>query len=197
MRVEVIKSSGGYWYSTRTGEQFDVKDKHDNTYYVTVGDDVRHIHEFHCKVVEEKQESRIMKVGDKLKYKGGMNPECFSYKFIKFDEIYEIITVDDIGINVRVGGDWICCFSSEEINSMFTPLTESKDTHYDNTNGSLYLFANQHELNAYEFEVIKRIVRCRKKGEWITDLEKTIRVIELYLKEQGNLYENQTEKLND
>jgi hypothetical protein len=71
-----------------------------------------------------------------------------------------------------------------------------KDLHYDNTNGSLYLFASQHELNAYEFEVIKRIVRCRKKGEWITDLEKTIRVIELYLKEQGNLYENQKEKLN-
>lgn len=72
-----------------------------------------------------------------------------------------------------------------------------KDIHYDNTNGSLYLFANQHELNAYEFEVIKRIVRCRKKGEWITDLEKTIRVIELYLKEQGNLYENQIEKINN
>ena len=71
-----------------------------------------------------------------------------------------------------------------------------KDTHYNNENGSLYLFANQHELNAYEFEVIKRIVRCRKKGEWITDLEKTIRVIELYLKEQGNLYENQIEKIN-
>ena len=32
-----------------------------------------------------------------------------------------------------------------------------KDLHYDNTNGSLYLFANQHELNAYEFDVIKRI----------------------------------------
>lgn len=71
-----------------------------------------------------------------------------------------------------------------------------KDIHYNNTNGSLYLFASQHELNAYEFEVIKRIVRCRKKGEWITDLEKTIRVIELYLKEQGNLYENQIEKIN-
>lgn len=70
-----------------------------------------------------------------------------------------------------------------------------KDIHYNNENGSLYLFANQHELNAYEFEVIKRIVRCRKKGEWITDLEKTIRVIELYLKEQGDLYENQREKL--
>jgi hypothetical protein len=131
MRVEVIKSSGGYWYSTRTGEQFDVKEKHDSTYYVTVGDDVRHIHEFHCKVVEEKEETFVI------------------------------------------------------------------DAHYDNTNGSLYKFAADHDLNAYEFEVIKRIVRCRKKGEWITDLEKTIRVIELYLKEQSYLYENQKENLNN
>ena len=58
-----------------------------------------------------------------------------------------------------------------------------KDQHYDNTNGSLYLFAEQHELNAYEFDIIKRIVRCRKKGQFRDDLEKTIRVIELYLKE--------------
>jgi hypothetical protein len=58
-----------------------------------------------------------------------------------------------------------------------------KDTHYNNENGSIYLFANQHELNAYEFDAIKRIVRCRKKGQFRDDLEKTIRVIELYLKE--------------
>lgn len=60
-----------------------------------------------------------------------------------------------------------------------------KDQHYNNTNGSLYLFAEQHELNAYEFDIIKRIVRCRKKGQFREDLEKTIRVIELYLKETG------------
>jgi hypothetical protein len=110
MKVEVIKSSGGYWYSTRTGEQFDVKEKHDSTYYVTVGDDIRHIHEFHCKVVEE-------------------------------------------------------------------------DAHYDNSNGSLYKFAADHDLNAYEFDIIKRIVRCRKKGRFEEDLEKTVRVINLYYKE--------------
>ena len=31
--------------------------------------------------------------------------------------------------------------------------------HYDNTNGSLYKFAQDHKLNAWEFDVIKRIVR--------------------------------------
>ena len=64
-------------------------------------------------------------------------------------------------------------------------IDESKDTHYDNTNGSLYKFAVDHNLNAFEFDICKRIVRCRKKGQFREDLEKTIRVIELYLKEMG------------
>ena len=68
--------------------------------------------------------------------------------------------------------------------------------HYDNANGSLYKFCEDKQLNSYEFEVIKRIVRCRKKGEWISDIKKTIEVLNLYLKEQEHLYENQTEKLN-
>jgi len=58
--------------------------------------------------------------------------------------------------------------------------------HYDNTNGSLYLFAEQHGLNAWEFDILKRVVRCRKKGEFETDLKKTIEVINLYLKEYEN-----------
>ena len=58
-----------------------------------------------------------------------------------------------------------------------------KDSHYNNDNGSLYLFAQQHELNSWEFDIIKRIVRCRKKGYFHEDLAKSIRVIELYLKE--------------
>jgi hypothetical protein len=63
----------------------------------------------------------------------------------------------------------------------YTP--KETDSHYDNSNGSLYLFAEQHNLNSYEFDCIKRLVRCRKKGQFKEDLEKTIRVIELYLKE--------------
>jgi hypothetical protein len=73
---------------------------------------------------------------------------------------------------------------------------QPKDDHYNNDNGSLYLFAQQHGLNAYEFEVIKRIVRCRKKGEFISDIEKTKRVLDLYLKEQGHNYKDQVEQLN-
>lgn len=58
-----------------------------------------------------------------------------------------------------------------------------QDEHYNNENGSLYLFAQQHDLNAWEFDILKRIVRCRKKGQFTDDLEKTKRVIDLYLKE--------------
>lgn len=58
-----------------------------------------------------------------------------------------------------------------------------KDAHYDNSNGSLYLFAEQHKLNAWEFDIIKRVVRCRQKGQFKEDLEKTVRVLELYAKE--------------
>jgi hypothetical protein len=62
----------------------------------------------------------------------------------------------------------------------------SADSHYNNSNGSLYKFAEDHGLNAYEFDICKRIVRCRKKGQFIEDLEKTKRVIDLYLKEHND-----------
>ena len=58
-----------------------------------------------------------------------------------------------------------------------------KYEHYNNENGSLYLFAQHHNLNAWEFDILKRVVRCRKKGQFKEDLEKTKRVIDLYLKE--------------
>lgn len=55
--------------------------------------------------------------------------------------------------------------------------------YYDNSNGSLYLFAEQQKLNSWEFDLIKRIVRCRKKGNFKEDLEKSKALIDLYLKE--------------
>jgi len=124
-----------------------------------------------------------MKVGDKVRYKGGLNPEAESYKYILFDNEYKIVDIDGNFIDIRLDKGWLWTFTFNEIIEMFAPVLESKDQHYDNTNGSLYLFAKQHELNVYEFDLIKRIVRCRKKGQFREDLEKSIRVIELYLKE--------------
>jgi len=58
-----------------------------------------------------------------------------------------------------------------------------KPSHYDNSNGSLYKFCEDKDLNSYEFDLIKRIMRCRKKGSFVEDLEKTKFLIDLYLKE--------------
>ena len=55
--------------------------------------------------------------------------------------------------------------------------------HYDNSKGSLYQFCENQNLNSYEFDIIKRVMRCRKKGNFIEDLEKTKFLIDLYLKE--------------
>lgn len=55
--------------------------------------------------------------------------------------------------------------------------------HYDNSKGSIYQFCENQKLNAWESDLIKRIVRCRKKGEFRQDLEKTKHLIDLYLKE--------------
>ena len=96
---------------------------------------------------------------------------------------------------------WIMNDKGEEqqfdtIESYFEILTDNAPSYYNNEKGSLYKFAEDHGLNAYEFEIIKRVVRCRKKKEFVTDIEKTIFLLELYMKEQGEKYKNERENLN-
>ena len=67
----------------------------------------------------------------------------------------------------------------KEVNT--NDLTAPK--HYDNTNGSLYKFSEEKQLNSWEFDIVKRVIRCRKKGNFKEDLEKTKFLIDLYLKE--------------
>lgn len=67
--------------------------------------------------------------------------------------------------------------TSDETSEINTPK------HYDNSKGSLYKFANEQGLNSWEFDILKRTIRSRKKGNFKEDLEKTIAVIQLYLKE--------------
>lgn len=55
--------------------------------------------------------------------------------------------------------------------------------HYDNTNGSLYAAAERMGLNAYEFDILKRICRCRKKGRFKEDLQKIKDTVDIYLAE--------------
>src|SRR5690606_5914750 len=50
---------------------------------------------------------------------------------------------------------------------------------------SLYKFAQEWQLNAYEFDIIKRIIRCRHKGQFKEDLQKTKDLIDIYAKEHN------------
>ena len=54
---------------------------------------------------------------------------------------------------------------------------------------SLYQFAEEWGLNSWEFDIIKRIVRCRHKGQFLKDLSKTKALIDIYIKEQSQNYE--------
>jgi hypothetical protein len=62
-------------------------------------------------------------------------------------------------------------------------IKKNTPAHYDNINGSLYKFCEDQKLNSYEFDLIKRIMRCRKKGQFESDLQSTKELIDLYLKE--------------
>jgi hypothetical protein len=68
--------------------------------------------------------------------------------------------------------------------SVISTIEKEEPKHYDNSKGSLYQFCSDKELNTYEFDIIKRVMRCRKKGSFLEDLEKTKFLIDLYIKEQ-------------
>lgn len=68
--------------------------------------------------------------------------------------------------------------------------------HYDNSKGSLYKIAVDRGWNAYQLDAIKRIDRVEKKGEFLSDIDKTIEVLQLYKKEQGYRFPNEIEPLN-
>lgn len=99
--------------------------------------------------------------------------------------------IGKIGEIIKIDGDWVLV--KIKGNTWFYPLDQieahlvhESPSHYDNTNGSIYKFCNDQKLNAWEFDAIKRIVRCRKKGMFREDLEKTKVLIDLYLKEFDN-----------
>ena len=55
--------------------------------------------------------------------------------------------------------------------------------HYDNSKGTLYKVAKERNWNPYLFDIVKRLERSEKKGEFKTDLQKSINVIKLWLNE--------------
>lgn len=61
--------------------------------------------------------------------------------------------------------------------------TFNPQPHYNNENGSLYKIANDLGLNHWEFDIFKRLVRCRKKNQFKEDLQKIKDTIDVYLNE--------------
>jgi hypothetical protein len=70
-------------------------------------------------------------------------------------------------------------------------MTVNTQSHYKGKD-SLYKFADEWQLNSYEFDIVKRIVRCRHKGNFTEDLKKTRDLINIYLAEQQDVYETVT-----
>jgi len=70
-------------------------------------------------------------------------------------------------------------------------MTVNTQSHYKGKD-SLYKFAEEWQLNSYEFDIVKRIVRCRHKGNFTEDLKKTRDLINIYLAEQQDVYETVT-----
>ena len=66
-------------------------------------------------------------------------------------------------------------------------MSINTQSHYKGKD-SLYKFAEEWNLNSYEFDIIKRIVRCRHKGRFSEDLQKSKDLIDIYLQEQGPHY---------
>ena len=60
-------------------------------------------------------------------------------------------------------------------------------SHYKGST-TIYKVADDFELNSYEFDILKRIIRCRHKGNWLEDLQKTKDTIDLYIKEQQDKF---------
>ena len=57
--------------------------------------------------------------------------------------------------------------------------------HYDNSTGTLYKVAEERNWNSYVFDAVKRLERAEKKGEFDSDIDKTIAVLQLYKKERN------------
>jgi hypothetical protein len=55
--------------------------------------------------------------------------------------------------------------------------------HYNNSKGTLYKVAEERGWNSYLFDIVKRLERANKKGEFENDLNKSKLVIDLWLQE--------------
>lgn len=126
-----------------------------------------------------------LNVGDKLIAKKDVTRALRGNLIFAKNKEYEITRLGASTIYIKSeAGEEV--FSNDGIEKFF--YISNKDTdetpgHYNNEKGSIYKFCDDQELNSYEFDIIKRVVRCRRKGNFVEDLKKTKVLIDLYLKE--------------
>ena len=96
------------------------------------------------------------------------------------NSFYDIYSLENEKIIGTFSSD---CFVEYLFEKEAPTLKLNTPNHYDNSNGSLYDISHKLGLNPWEFDIIKRVVRCRKKGSFVEDLEKTKVLIDIYLKE--------------
>jgi hypothetical protein len=101
---------------------------------------------------------------------------------------------NDIIVTSEDGFDYV--YAKHCILEYFYKEEMETPKHYDNTKGTLYKVAEERGWNTYITDVIKRLERAEKKGEFISDIDKSIHVLQLYKQEQGYKFEGQIEKLN-
>lgn len=128
-----------------------------------------------------------------MEIKKGMKFKCIEDVFMIYDNDHayirgNIYDSEKDGCITDEGGDNGHKWTNFDRPSIYFELLESDkpespQRHYDNTNGSLYQLASRLDLNHWEFDILKRLVRCRKKGQFEQDLQKIKDTVDIYLQE--------------
>ena len=132
-----------------------------------------------------------MKIGDKI-------IAINSLRYMTENKEYEVIESTINGFYVKNNEGNLNFYSAEDLCSYFKASSQKATTpsHYDNTNGTIYKVQKERGWNAYVFDIVKRLERAEKKGEFLSDIDKCIKVLELYRDEQGHNFKGQFEPLN-
>jgi hypothetical protein len=112
-----------------------------------------------------------LKDNDGWKWIIGENDFNYNFNIVKKDEVLLV--------------DGLIQFNENKIKELKDKFETPK--HYNNDNGTLYKVAKERGWNSYLFDIVKRLERSEKKGEFRTDLEKSKVVIDLWLKESSEL----------
>lgn len=136
----------------------------------------------------------MTKTEAKEKYQAGEIQICYDIENV---DLLKWLTHDGISIRIEsyyhYKNTWHCSVMDAKHNLPIinlSEITESEELntpkHYDNSKGTLYKVAQERGWNAYLFDIVKRLERAEKKGEFDSDLGKSINVIKLWKNEANN-----------